>query len=120
MIAQFGDAEARADFETGKRVVLALRTATDTRANQGHGVYDDRMIVVRRTGDALQAVTFPGNTEPSRQYGFDGPKAAKGSHSDANHDGKADLGRLCAGNYHYVRQRPHRCRPVDVCPSRRQ
>lgn len=101
MIATYGDEEARADFDAGKRVVIALRKPTSTKANQGRGIYDDRMIVVSRTGGALQVIEFTGNTEPSRQYGWDGRKPTG---ADRNRDGKVDQGRLRAGTYRYERQ----------------
>lgn len=98
LIAKHGDDETKADFAAGKRVVIALRKPTNTKENGGFGRYDDRMIVVMRKDGALQAAEFPGNTEPSRQYGWEGKKDTG---PDIDRDGKVDQGRLIAANYHY-------------------
>lgn len=104
-IATRGDAQAKADLAAGHKVVVALRTDTDTGANGGKGVYDDQIAVVwKDDAGRYQAKIFDGNTEPSGQYGPDGPKAARGSHTDANGDGKMDLGRLQAGTIRYEQQ----------------
>lgn len=104
-VATQGDAQARADLAEGKKVVVALRTDTDTGANGGKGVYDDRIAVLwKDEAGRYQAQVFDGNTEPSGQYGWDGPKAARGSHTDMNGDGKMDLGRLQAGTIRYERE----------------
>ncbi len=104
-IATKGDAQAKADLAAGNKVVVALRTDTDTGANGGKGVYDDQIAVVwKDDAGRYQAKVFEGNTEPSGQYGPDGPKASRGSHTDANGDGKMDLGRLQAGTIRYEQQ----------------
>lgn len=104
-IATKGDAQAKADLAAGRKVVVALRTDTDTGANGGKGVYDDRIAVVwKDDAGRYQAKVFAGNTEPSGQYGWDGPKASRGSHMDMNGDGKMDLGRLQAGTIRYAQQ----------------
>ena len=103
-IERNGDPQARADLESGKKVVIALRTATDADSNGGKGVYDDTMAVVWKDANGnVQARTFNGNTEPSGQYAFDGPKANRGSSTDLNGDGRKDLGRLQAGSMRYAR-----------------
>ena len=99
LVDKHGDAEAKANLAAGKTVILALRKPTNTKANRGHGVYDDRMIVLRRNNGTLQASEFACNTEPSGQYGFGGEKHDTGV--DVNRDGKVDQGRLQAGTYHY-------------------
>lgn len=104
LVERFGDEDAKADFACGRRVVIALRTSTNTRANSGRGLYDDRMIIAHCETSGVVATEFPGNTEPSGQYGWDGVKAGKGSRVDIDHDGKVDQGRLIAGNYRYERQ----------------
>jgi GH24 family phage-related lysozyme (muramidase)/LysM repeat protein len=104
-IATKGDAQAKADLAAGRKVVVALRTDTDTGANGGKGVYDDRIAVVwKDDAGRYQAKIFAGNTEPSGQYGWNGPKASRGSHTDMNGDGKMDLGRLQAGTIRYQQQ----------------
>jgi LysM repeat protein len=94
-IERYGDAQAKADLANGKKVVLALRNPTNTSANGGNGVYDDKMAVVWRNKDGSYSVkTFNGNTDPSGQY--------SGRYgTDVNRDGKKDLGRLTEGNYRY-------------------
>ena len=104
-IQAHGDAQAKADLTAGRKVVVAVRVDTNTHANGGRGVYDDTMAVVWKGGDGqMHAQTFRGNTEPSAQYAYNGPKADKGSHTDLNGDGRADLGRLVDGNYRFARQ----------------
>jgi GH24 family phage-related lysozyme (muramidase)/LysM repeat protein len=104
-IATQGDAQAKADLAAGRKVVVALRTDTNTSANGGKGVYDDKIAVVWKNDDGrYQARVFEGNTEPSGQYAWDGPKATRGSHTDMNGDGKMDLGRLQAGTIRYQQQ----------------
>ena len=88
----------------GKKVVVALRTDTNTKSNNGNGTYDDLIAVVQKSGNGYRMETFKANTEPSAQYAYNGPKAAKGSSTDMNGDGKTDLGRIAAGNYRYTLQ----------------
>lgn len=99
-INQSGDAQAKADLAAGKKVVVALRTETNTRANGGNGVYDDKIAVVSRNKDGSYSVKeFKGNTEPSAQYAYNGRKPTG---KDMNGDGKVDQGRLQAGNYRFT------------------
>lgn len=102
-INRFGDAQARADLAAGRNVVVAIRNETDTRANGGRGVYDDQIAVVSRNQDGSYSVReFRGNTEPSRQYAYDGAKSNRGSQgNDMNGDGRRDQGRLQAGSYRF-------------------
>ncbi|HYG28950.1 MAG TPA: LysM domain-containing protein [Allosphingosinicella sp.] len=100
LIEAHGDDEAKAEFAAGKRVLIALRTTTNRKANQGRGVYDDQLIVVRKVNGSVSATKFACNTEPSGQYGHGGAKDDTGA--DINRDGKVDQGRLVAGTYHYV------------------
>lgn len=91
-INTYGDAQAKADLAAGRQVILGLRHETSTHANGGGGVYDDRIAVVSRTG----VQEFRGNTEPSSRY--------EGRYgSDANGDGRRDLGQLAEGNSRYTR-----------------
>jgi hypothetical protein len=99
-INQSGDAQAKADLAAGKKVVVAIRNETSTRANSGNGAYDDKMAVVWRNKDGSYSVKeFKGNTEPSAQYAYNGRKPMG---NDMNGDGKVDQGRLVAGNYRFV------------------
>lgn len=100
LIEKHGDDTAKAEFAAGKRVVIALRKTTHRKANQGRGVYDDQLVVVRKSSGTVSATTISCNTEPSGQYGHGGAKDDTGY--DVNRDGKVDQGRLVAGTYHYV------------------
>lgn len=61
----FGDRQAKADFEAGKRVVVALRVATNYREHL-NGLYDDKIAVLRKLDDGtVQIRTFDGSTEPA-------------------------------------------------------
>jgi GH24 family phage-related lysozyme (muramidase) len=98
-INQSGDAQAKADLAAGKKVVVAIRNETNTRANGGNGVYDDKMGVVWRNNDGSYSFKeFKANTEPSAQYAYNGRKPMG---RDMNGDGKVDQGRLQAGNYRF-------------------
>lgn len=102
-VKQFGSAQAKADLANGKQVVLALRVDTNTRANHGNGVYDDRLVVLSQRGGGKQAQEFRANTEPSAQYEQGSPYQRKIDGQDANGDGRMDLGRLADGTYGYHR-----------------
>lgn len=100
LVNQSGDAQARADLAAGKKVVVAIRNETNTRANGGNGVYDDKMAVVWRNRDGSYSMKeFRANTEPSAQYAYNGRKPMG---NDMNGDGRVDQGRLLAGNYRYT------------------
>lgn len=97
----FGDRQAKADFEAGKRVVVALRVATNYREHL-NGLYDDKIAVLRKLDDGtVQIRTFDGSTEPAGAYAHGQRRAAKGSHTDMDGDGRMDLGRLLPGSYRY-------------------
>lgn len=99
LINQSGDAQARSDLAAGRKVVVAIRNETNTRANGGNGVYDDKMAVVWRNRDgSYSAREFRANTEPSAQYAYNGRKPMG---VDVNGDGRVDQGRLMAGSYRY-------------------
>lgn len=103
-VEKYGNAQAKADLAAGKKVVVALRTDTNTKSNGGNGTYDDLIAVVQKNGNGYSMETFRANTEPSSQYAYNGPKASKGSSTDMNGDGRNDLGRIAAGNYRYTLQ----------------
>lgn len=105
IIERSGDAQSQADLAAGRKVVVAVRTPTDADANGGTGRYDDTIAVVWKDASGnYQARAFDGNTEPSAQYRFDGPKASRGSSVDLNGDGRMDLGQLKAGTIRYTQQ----------------
>jgi LysM repeat protein len=103
-INQFGSAGARQDLADGKKVALSLRVDTDTRANQGNGVYDDRMVLVWQDAAGNKHVQeFKANTDPSGQYEPGGPYSRKPMGADYGGDSRGDQGRLADGTYAYTR-----------------
>ncbi len=97
-----GDAQAKADLNSGKKVVVAVRTETSAFANNRKGNYDDTIAVVWKNSDgSYSAREFRGNTDPSAQYAFDGRRPLG---RDVNGDGSIDQGRLVTGNYRYVNE----------------
>lgn len=100
LLERYGDDETRADFEGGRKVLAALRRSTDwTQAEMGR--YDDPMILVWRDGATIAVKRLKGTTEPAGAYAFGHERGAHGSSVDLNGDGRFDLGRLCAGVYHF-------------------
>lgn len=89
--------KCHADLDTtpGYVSVLGLRKETNTNANEGNGLYDDRIVVLWKDRNGTKHVReFDATTEPSARYeGRDG--------MDANGDKKLDLGRLADGAYTY-------------------
>lgn len=104
IVREHGDAGAQADLAAGRRVVLALRQDTDTRANQGRGVYDDRMVVLWQGADGRgQAVELRANTDPSGQYEDGGPFMRRAVGGNYGGDARGDQGRLAEGTYVHTR-----------------
>lgn len=100
-LMEHGDRQAKADFEAGKRVVVALRVPTNHVANQ-MGRFDDKMAVMRRTPDGSVWIRiFDASTEPAGIYAHGRSKARSGSNTDMDGDGRMDLGRLPVGCYRY-------------------
>jgi len=98
---EHGDQQAKADFEAGKRVVVALRVLTNYMQNQ-IGKFDDKIAVMRKNADGTVSIkTFDGCTEPAGVYAHGRKRAVAGSDTDMNGDGKMDLGRLVLGCYRY-------------------
>jgi hypothetical protein len=60
-----GDARATQQLAHGSIVIAGLRVPTSTKANKGHGRYDDRFVVVNRQGRGTHGTAreFEGNTE---------------------------------------------------------
>jgi peptidoglycan hydrolase-like protein with peptidoglycan-binding domain len=97
-----GKAAALADLSKGQRVILGIRVITNTRANQGGGVYDDRIVVLWNNG-TKNVREFVANTEPSSRY-EDGYKYAKKSFgNNAGGDRRKDLGRVPEGVHPYAK-----------------
>ncbi|OYT69948.1 MAG: hypothetical protein CFK52_12530 [Chloracidobacterium sp. CP2_5A] len=104
-IERHGSAQAKADLAAGRTVILGLRVATNTRANGGQGVYDDRIVTLRRLPNGQHQVTeLRGNTEPGSQYedGWSG-RTRRPMGVDSDRDGRRDLGRLVDGTHEYMR-----------------
>jgi LysM repeat protein len=103
-VQQFGDAGAQADLAAGRRVIVALRQDTSTRANEGRGVYDDRMVVLWRDADGTRhAVELAANTDPSGQYEDGGPYMRRAVGGNYGGDARGDQGRLVEGTYVHTR-----------------
>lgn len=106
-LMEFGDRQARADFDAGKRVVVAIRVVTNHREHL-NGRFDDKIAVLQKAPDGVVRVReFDGNTEPSGIYSHGNQRAHKGSSIDMNKDKKMDTGRLVLGCYRYrKREKP--------------
>jgi hypothetical protein len=100
-----GNPAVREELDAGLRVIVGLRVATPTTANEGRGIYDDRFVVLQRTKIDESAREFTGNTDPSGWYeDVGGGLTATGRPAmgvDADRDGRLDLGRIPAGCYRY-------------------
>ncbi|QUV86259.1 hypothetical protein [Chloracidobacterium aggregatum] len=67
---------------------------TNTRANGGQGVYDDRIVTLRKLPNGqFQVTELRANTEPGSQYedGWSG-RTRRPMGVDSNRDGRLDLG----------------------------
>jgi LysM repeat protein len=103
-INQFGSAGAKQDLADGKKVALSLRVDTNTNANQGNGVYDDRLVLVwQDAGGKKHIQEFKANTDPSGQYEPGGQYTRKPVGSNYGGDSRGDQGRLADGTYAYTR-----------------
>jgi hypothetical protein len=95
------DAAGRQAFEAGERVICAMRVPTNVRANEGNGLYDDRIVILQRREDGQVALLHEGkaSTEPAGRYEDGGPFQAPGKKEgeDVEGDGARDLGRVHAG-----------------------
>lgn len=104
-VNQFGDARINQDLNDGKKVAVTLREATSTHANNGKGVYDDRMVVLWQDGAGNKHVQeLRANTDPSGQYEDGGPYLSRTpTGNDYNGDGRLDMGRLAEGTYRFTK-----------------
>lgn len=107
-INQNGNDKAKTDLANGKRVILGLRQPTSTKANNGIGAYDDRVVVLWKDKDGKKQVKeiTNANTEPASYYEDTAANRKLGHHitkADANGDGIGDLGRLKSGTYEYTK-----------------
>ncbi len=89
-VKDHGTQQAKNALTAGEQVIVGLRMSTNTRANRGQGIYDDRIVVIwtesnptptnphivltanksapSRNTVIKRAVEFTANTEPSAQY----------------------------------------------------
>jgi predicted chitinase len=85
----------RVNETPGQRNLLGLRQETNTNANGGQGVYDDKMVMLWKDASGTPRVReYQANTEPSARY-----RGRMGQ--DVNGDGRLDQGRLSTGTYEY-------------------
>lgn len=99
-----GTSSARDSLDAGDRVILGLRAETNTLANKGQGLYDDRLVVLARdAGGSVHVQEFNrASTEPTAQYDANQKanpdvtyRRAEGD--DVTGDGVPELGRLGQG-----------------------
>lgn len=104
LLEHYGDDETRANFEAGRKVLVALRRKTSWKQAE-LGKYDDPFILVGKAGGKITVKRLIGNTEPAGTYAFGRERGARGSSVDFDKDGRFDLGRLRAGVYHFKPER---------------
>ncbi len=101
-----GNSAARNDLQNGKSVILGLRQENSSYENKGKGVYNDQIIVLRKSanGERNLYISERANTEPSAQYSAHNPnRGRKIQGQDANRDGIKDPGRLAEGTFEMAR-----------------
>ncbi len=78
-LSKYGDAQAKADLASGKRVLLGLRRDTPMTANQPYrGAYDDRMVVLwKDSAGKPHVVELASNTEPNRRWAIPANESSK-------------------------------------------
>ncbi len=103
------------EVKTGvnERNMVAIRVPTDADANDGKGVYDDRMAMFwRDEGGKKHVREYMGSTEPIARY--------RGKHGeDANGDGIRDQGRLPAEQTIQYAREGARLRPTEAIEAER-
>ena len=67
-INQFGDAQAKKDLASGKKVILSLRTDTPMSSGPYRGTYDDRLVVLSKDRSGPHVTELLANTEPNRRW----------------------------------------------------
>ena len=104
LMDHYGDDETRADFENGRKVLVALRRQTNWK-NAPQGEYDDPMLLVWKSQGKISVRRFKGTTEAAGAYAFGNERAARGSSVDIDRDRRNDMGRLRAGVYHFIAEK---------------
>jgi hypothetical protein len=85
-VERYGNQSAQAALKNGDQVIIGLRIETNTRANHGYGLYDDRLAIIwqehpkkatpghgctphgQQPGFIKHGADFVANTEPSAYY----------------------------------------------------
>lgn len=95
-----------------KRNIISFRKETNTKANSGRGVYDDKTFVIWKDSSGRKFVkNYISNTEPSYQYiGRFG--------DDTTGDGRKELGRVPVGYYEYKATSSHPMYGKVLIPTR--
>ncbi|MGW4634768.1 WXG100 family type VII secretion target [Nocardia sp. NPDC004415] len=86
-------------FDSGadQKNLLAIRKETNTAANGGNGVYDDKAVLLWVDEQGIKHVSeYKANTDPTNRYLND-----ENATEDVNGDGVKELGRLPAGSYEF-------------------
>jgi hypothetical protein len=98
-----GNQAANDDLANGSSVILGLRAETSTLANNGQGVYDDRVAVFSKDANGTVHVEEFNqvSTEPSAQYDANlanhpGNRFRRAEGEDVTGDGIRDQGRLAS------------------------
>ncbi len=83
--------------DSSQKNLLAIRKETNTAANGGDGVYDDKAVLIWTDEHGNKRVSeYRANTDPTTRY-IDNEHETR----DVNGDGKRELGRLPEGSYQY-------------------
>ncbi|MBF6354926.1 hypothetical protein IU449_10270 [Nocardia higoensis] len=85
------------DTGIDQKNMVAIRRETNTFANNGQGIYDDKAVLIWVDDHGIKHVSeYKANTDPTARY-IDNPNETR----DVNGDGTKELGRLPAGTYEY-------------------
>lgn len=107
LAVQRGAARAERELAEGRRIILGIRVITNTHANDGLGLYDDRFVVLLRDTAGKHAAEFQGNTEPAAFYEDVGDARTSRNGTavgvDVDGDGRRDLGCIPVGVYTYYK-----------------
>ncbi len=77
-LTKFGDAQAKKDLASGKRVILALRQDTPMTADRAYrGTYDDRIVVMWKDRSGPHVQELLANTEPNRRWSIPANESSK-------------------------------------------
>jgi hypothetical protein len=96
--ASAANTEALRTLDAGAAMILGMRVETDIDANRGKGLWDDRVVVLKKGSTGLTKIIFNGpfTTEPTGRYLTGGEFYASPNGSDVNVGGTSDFdsGRL--------------------------